>query len=64
MKKKLRIGDVIDVTATRLTRIGDGFVRYYGFPIFIKNVDIGWRGKVVIKKIGPSFAIAEPYSNG
>ena len=56
----VRIGDKIKVKINRLTRKGDGYVRYKGFSIFIKNVNLGWSGEIEIKKIGPSFAIAEP----
>ena len=56
----VKIGEKIRVKVNRLTRKGDGYVRYKGFSIFIKNVDLGWAGEIEIKKLGPSFAVAEP----
>ena len=59
-KNPLKVGEKFKVKVERLTRRGDGFVKINGVAVFVKNVEIGWEGEVVIEKVGPTYAIAKP----
>jgi len=58
--KPVKVGEKYRVEIKRLTRRGDGYVRIKGFSIFVKNVDLGWTGEIVIKRLATTYAIAEP----
>ena len=59
---RVKVGETYEVEIKRITKRGDGFLRIKGVSIFVKNVDLGWKGKIVIKRLGPTYAIAEPVS--
>ncbi|HIP66893.1 MAG TPA: deoxyribonuclease [Candidatus Nanopusillus sp.] len=59
-RKPVKVGDKFKVEIKRITKRGDGYIRIKGLSVFVKNVDIGWSGKIVITKLGPTYAIAEP----
>ncbi|MEM1684479.1 MAG: TRAM domain-containing protein [Nanopusillaceae archaeon] len=58
--RHIKVGDVYEVEVKNLTSRGDGFARVKGVAIFIKNVNVGWKGNIKITKVGPTYAIAEP----
>ena len=57
---RVKVGERFRVEIKRITRVGDGYVKIKGVSIFVKNVDLGWKGEIVIKRLGPTYAIAEP----
>ena len=59
-KNPLKVGDKFKVEVDRLTKRGYGFVRINGVAVFVKGVGVGWKGEVVIEKVGPTYAIAKP----
>jgi len=58
--RHIRVGDVFEVEISKLTTRGDGYVRVKGVSVFVKNVEVGWKGNIKIVKVGPTYAIAEP----
>ncbi len=59
----VRVGETYEVEIKSLTAKGDGFTRIKGVATFVKNTVPGWKGVVVIKKVGPSYLIAEPINS-
>ncbi|RDD52406.1 deoxyribonuclease [Nanoarchaeota archaeon NZ13-N] len=59
--RHIKVGDVFEVEVSKLTTRGDGFVRVKGVSVFVKNVQPGWKGNIKIVKVGPTYAIAEPF---
>ncbi len=47
-----------------MTQRGDGFARIKGVATFVKNVTPGWKGNVKVTRVGPSYVVAEPVSEG
>ncbi|MEM4819367.1 MAG: TRAM domain-containing protein [Nanopusillaceae archaeon] len=58
--RHIKVGDVYEVEVKSLTSRGDGFAKIKGVAVFIKNVNVGWKGNVKIIRVGPTYAIAEP----
>lgn len=57
--KPVKVGDVIEVEVTEISKRGDGVAKIRGFIIFIPNTKPGDKVKVKITRVGPSFAVAE-----
>ncbi|MGC8571048.1 TRAM domain-containing protein [Caldivirga sp.] len=57
--KPVKVGDVVEVEVTEVSKRGDGVAKIRGFIIFIPNTKPGEKVKVKITRVGPSFAVAE-----
>ncbi|MFP3240276.1 MAG: TRAM domain-containing protein [Caldivirga sp.] len=55
----MKVGDVVDVEVTEVSKRGDGVAKIRGFIIFVPNTKPGDKVKVKITRVGPSFAVAE-----
>ncbi len=57
--KPVKVGDVVEVEVTEISKRGDGVAKIRGFIIFIPNTKPGEKVRVKITRVGPSFAVAE-----
>jgi predicted RNA-binding protein with TRAM domain len=57
--KPVKVGDVVDVEVTEVSKRGDGVAKIRGFIIFVPNTKPGDKVKVKITRVGPTFAVAE-----
>jgi len=55
----VREGEEYVVQITEISRRGDGVTRIRGLVIFVPNTKPGDRVRIVIRRIGPKYAVGE-----
>ena len=58
-EKPVKVGDVVDVTISEISRRGDGLARLQGYVIFVPHTNKGDTVKAKIIQVLPSHAVGE-----
>ena len=53
----MKKNDYIDATCIDYTHDGQGIVKVDGFPVFVKNMLVGERGKIKVIKVVKNYAV-------
>jgi len=58
-EKPVKVGDVVDLTISEISRRGDGLARLQGYVIFVPHTNKGDMIKAKIIQVLPSHAVGE-----
>ncbi len=58
-EKPVKVGDVVDITISEISRRGDGLARLQGYVIFVPHTNKGDTVKAKITQVLPSHALGE-----
>lgn len=58
-EKPVKVGDVVELTISEISRRGDGLARVQGYVIFVPNTSKGDTVKAKITQVLPSHAVGE-----